>query len=108
MTQNYTWEHFEKQNYSDIPVNIQEKVSMQDVIQAAAKDTVLSEHLPKNQSSYLGSNRRQSSVNLEAILKQKLSTTYNGTGSSTKSVLKKVVTIKASEKDRRMDQTLSK
>lgn len=58
-TQNDKWGHFEKQNFTNIPVNMLEKISIQDVVEAAVKDIVLSEHLQKNQSSHLGSNRRQ-------------------------------------------------
>lgn len=100
--ENYIWGHSEKQNFSNIPVNIQEKISMQDVAEAAAKDTVLSEHLQKIN---IWDPTEDSSVNLEAILKWKISTTRHSTRSSTKSVLKKMVTIKASEKDRGMNQT---
>lgn len=96
--------YFEKQNFSNIPVNIQESISMQDVAEAAAKDTVLSEHLQKI-SQVIWDPTEDSSVNVEAILKWKISSTYNGTRSSTKSVLEKVVTTKASVKDRQMNQT---
>lgn len=77
---------------------------MQDVVEAAAKDVGLSEHLQKINLVVWGPTE-DSSVNLEAILKLKISTTYNGARSSTKSVLKKVGTIRASEKDRGMNET---
>lgn len=98
------WRYFEKQKFSNIPANIQVKICMQDIIAAAAKDIVLSEYLQKI-SQYIWDPTEECSVYLEAILKWKISPTYNGTKSSTKSVLKKVVTIKASEKDSRMNQT---
>lgn len=71
----------------------------------AAKDTVLSEHL---QIKLFGIQQQTELCKPGSNSKMKNKHPYNGTRHSTKSVLKKVVAIKASEKDRWMNQRLSK
>lgn len=62
------WGLFQKQNFGNIPVNIQEKLSVQDLVEEQLR-TWFYRNTFKKKSSYSGSNSRQSSLNLEAILK---------------------------------------